>query len=246
MGSKIYDLDIVLATIKKAVKKILVLSGYEIRKKRPAPTVKQHINFEYLEEEPLIYKSDVGKNVKIGKRTMIIRSAIDGNNISIGNNTSINAHTEIHNSAENQIVIGSFCSIAPYCNIFGHNHNHHAITTYYIRQRIFKETGSDVVSKGDTIIGNDVWIGTQSVIVSGIKIGDGAVIAANSTVTSDIPPYAIVGGSPAKIIKYRFSDDIIKKLLELQWWHWDIEKIKRNKNLFYGDLTLEKLNNIVE
>jgi len=236
-----------LATIKKAVKKILVLSGYEIRKKRPAPTIKQHINFEYLEEEPSIETSEVDKNVQVGKRTIIHKSIVSGKNISIGNNTSIAYQTLILNQSENNLTIGNFCSIAPYCCIYGHNHNHQTLTTYYARQRIFKEdAGIDAISKGDTIIGNDVWIGTQSVVVSGIKIGDGAVVAAHSTVTSDIPPYAIVGGSPAKIIKYRFSDDIIKKLLEIQWWHWDIEKIKRNKHLFYGDLTLEKLNNIVE
>lgn len=77
-------------------------------------------------------------------------------------------------------------------------------------------------------IGNDVWIGARAIIMDGIKIGHGAVVAANAVVTKDIPPYAIVGGIPAKIIKYRFEPDKIERLIQSEWWKWDLEKIKNN------------------
>jgi virginiamycin A acetyltransferase len=82
--------------------------------------------------------------------------------------------------------------------------------------------------KGDTEIANDVWIGYEAIIMPGVKIGDGAIIAAKSAVTKDVPPYTIVGGNPAKIIRLRFSDEIIEVLLEIAWWNWDLEKITRN------------------
>jgi virginiamycin A acetyltransferase len=83
-------------------------------------------------------------------------------------------------------------------------------------------------SRGDTIVGNDVWIGYEAVIMPGVKIGNGAVIAAKSVVTKDVPPYTVVGGNPARLIKQRFSDAEVAQLLEIKWWDWDIEKITRN------------------
>jgi virginiamycin A acetyltransferase len=80
-------------------------------------------------------------------------------------------------------------------------------------------------NKGNIEIGNDVWIGYNATIMAGVKIGDGAIIATNSTVVSDVEPYSIVGGNPAKEIKKRFSPDVISRLLKLQWWNWDIEKL---------------------
>ena len=99
-------------------------------------------------------------------------------------------------------------------------------------------------SNGDVIIGNDVWIGHESTIMSGVKIGDGAVIAANSVVVKDVEPYTIVGGNPAKVIKKRFSDDIINNLLELKWWDWSNEKINENLNILCSN-NFDKLKNII-
>jgi len=82
--------------------------------------------------------------------------------------------------------------------------------------------------KGDTVIGNDVWIGTNVTVLPGIKIGDGAIIAANATVTRDVEPYSIVGGNPIKLIKMRFSKAKIQELLELKWWDWDLDRITEN------------------
>ncbi|AGG08140.1 acetyltransferase-like protein [Dehalococcoides mccartyi BTF08] len=82
--------------------------------------------------------------------------------------------------------------------------------------------------KGDTVIGNDVWIGYDSLIMPGVNIGDGAIVAARSVVVNDVAPYTIVGGNPAKSIKARFPEETIKMLLDVKWWDWDIEKITRN------------------
>ena len=102
---------------------------------------------------------------------------------------------------------------------------------------------SDLPYKGDTVIGNDVWIGMDTTIMPGIKIGDGAIIAAKSVVTRDVVPYTIVGGNPANKIKERFTNAIIEELLQIQWWHFDIEKITENIDaIVQGDIeSLRKL-----
>jgi virginiamycin A acetyltransferase len=89
----------------------------------------------------------------------------------------------------------------------------------------------DLPSKGDTVIGNDVWIGYESLIMPGVKIGDGAVIAAKSVVVKDIPAYTVVGGNPAHPIKQRFSDAEVAQLLEIRWWDWEIDKISRHVSI---------------
>lgn len=99
----------------------------------------------------------------------------------------------------------------------------------------FEEWGLDVKeiihawdNKGDIVIGNDVWIGFEAMILSGIKIGDGEIIGTRAVVTKDVPPYTIVGGIPAKPIRKRFSDNVISELLKLQWWNWSEDWIKKN------------------
>jgi serine acetyltransferase len=89
--------------------------------------------------------------------------------------------------------------------------------------------------KGDIVIENDVWIGAKATIMSGIKISNGSIVAAGSVVTKDVPPYAIVAGNPAKIVKYRFSEDQIKKLLCISWWDWDVQKIRDNAMTMWSD-----------
>ncbi len=83
-------------------------------------------------------------------------------------------------------------------------------------------------NKGDIIIGNDVWIGYEAIIMAGVTVGDGAIIGTRAVVTKDVPPYTIVGGVPAKVIRKRFSDDVISTLLEAKWWDWPEEKIKKH------------------
>ena len=132
---------------------------------------------------------------------------------------------------ENQVPlkIGKFCSIAQGVTILlGGGHRPDWITTYpfsYIFDE-FKNTPGLPATKGGVVIGNDVWIGMNTLILSGIQIGDGAIIGAHSVVTKDVEPYTIVAGNPAKVIRKRFDQETIDALLRIKWWNWDIHKIK--------------------
>ena len=92
----------------------------------------------------------------------------------------------------------------------------------------------DLPHKGDTVIGNDVWIGYDALLMPGVKVGDGAVIAARAVVTGDVPPYAVVGGNPAKAVKRRFPDEVVVELLAIRWWDWPVDKITRNLHAIVG------------
>jgi acetyltransferase-like isoleucine patch superfamily enzyme len=132
-----------------------------------------------------------------------------------------------------KLSIGNFCSIGNNVNIYlGGNHRTDWITTYPFghiykdRFNIFHGKGHPS-TKGDVNIGNDVWIANNVTIMSGVTIGDGAVIANNSHVVKNVEPYSIIGGNPAKLIKYRFTREQIEKLLEIKWWFWDDDKINK-------------------
>lgn len=130
-----------------------------------------------------------------------------------------------------KLIIGNFCSIAGNVNIYlGGNHRPDWVTTYpfgHINQSKFNmfDGAGHPATKGNITIGNDVWVGDNVTIMSGVTIGDGAIIANNSHVVKDVEPYSIVGGNPAKLIKLRFTQDQINKLLEIKWWNWSDEKI---------------------
>lgn len=134
-----------------------------------------------------------------------------------------------------KVSIGKYCSIAADVSILlGSGHNTQWVTTYPIRIK-HKLPGAlkdgHPMGKGNVTIGNDVWIGRGSFIMSGVTIGDGAVIAANSMVVKDVAPYSIVGGNPAKFIKNRFSEEQIAALLQIQWWNWPDDKVKQEVGL---------------
>ncbi|MBD2035556.1 CatB-related O-acetyltransferase [Leptolyngbya sp. FACHB-321] len=125
--------------------------------------------------------------------------------------------------------IGSFCSIAAGVQILiGGEHRVDWITTYPFN--VLWKAGEQItghpMTKGDVDIGNDVWIAQEAVILSGVKIGDGAVIGARAVVAKDVPPYSIVVGNPARVIRHRFDKEIIQKLLEIKWWNWDDAQIE--------------------
>jgi acetyltransferase-like isoleucine patch superfamily enzyme len=130
-----------------------------------------------------------------------------------------------------KLVVGNYCSIAENINVYlGGNHRTDWVTTYpfgTIHENIFTNFNGNghPSSKGDVIIGNDVWIASNVTIMSGVTIGDGAVIANNSHVIKNVEPYTIVGGNPAKFIKYRFNQEQIENLLKIKWWLWDDEKV---------------------
>jgi virginiamycin A acetyltransferase len=135
-----------------------------------------------------------------------------------------------------KLIIGKYCSLA--CGVRflfnSANHNMDSLSTYPF-PIFYEEWGLDprnVASswnnKGDIIIGNDVWIGYEAIIMAGVTVGDGAIIGTRALVTKDVPPYTIVGGIPAKPIRKRFSEQTISSLLELRWWDWTEERIAKN------------------
>lgn len=181
-------------------------------------------------------------------QTIYLKNAITNPNIKVGDYTMYNDFVKDPREFEKNNVlyhypvnrdrlnIGKFCSIACGAKFLFNSANHamESLSTYPF-PLFFEEWGldrNDVAdswdNKGDIIIGNDVWIGYEAVILSGVTIGDGAIIGARAVVTRDVPPYTIVGGVPAKAIKKRFSEDTISSLLSLQWWNWSQEKIAEN------------------
>ena len=159
-------------------------------------------------------------------------------------------HYPIHRE---KLIIGKFCSIACGAKFLFNcaNHTLKSLSTYTF-PLFYEEWGLEKANvtaawdnKGDIIIGNDVWIGYEAVIMAGVHIGDGAIIAARAVVTKDVLPYTIVGGTPAKEIRKRFDTDVIEQLLMLKWWDWSIDKIRQylpyiEKGYLNKLLTVEK------
>lgn len=180
-------------------------------------------------------------------RTVYLKNVIRGENIEVGDYTIYNdfAHDPQEFERNNvlyhypvngdKLKIGKFCSIACGAKFLFTSANHamRPLSTYTF-PIFFEEWGLDVSeirsawdNKGDIVVGNDVWIGYEAVILSGVTIGDGAIVGARAVVTRDVPPYTIVGGVPAKPIRKRFDDETIEKLLRLRWWDWDERAISR-------------------
>lgn len=144
--------------------------------------------------------------------------------------------------SDSKLIIGKFCSIGPNVTVFlGGNHRSDWISTYSFSTLLknYDNLEWPYYSNGDVIIGNDVWIGKDVTILSGVTIGDGAIIGTNSLVTKDVEPYSIVGGNPAKLIKYRFNQNIINQLLKIKWWNKDLKEI-------YEMIPLLQSNNLEE
>ena len=189
-----------------------------------------------IDEKAKIYGSRLDGTISIGEGCMVARCELYGT-IDIGRYTSLNGPNTDIVADGGKVIIGQFCSIARNVSMQVSNHVMNHVTTYPIFKNVFKEENTgEFVSKGDIIIGNDVWIGAHALILSGTKINDGAIIAANSVVTGEIPAYAVAAGSPAKVLKYRFSNEVINDLKEKQWWNWPIEKIKKEKDFFKNSL----------
>ena len=141
-----------------------------------------------------------------------------------------------------RLVIGRFCALAEGVTFImnGANHATGGFSTYPFN--IFGdgwEQGFDPRSwedemRGDTIVGNDVWIGMQATILPGVSIGDGAIVAAKAVVSADVPPYAIVAGNPARVVKTRCDEDTIRRLLAIAWWDWPAERISRHLDAIRG------------
>jgi virginiamycin A acetyltransferase len=143
----------------------------------------------------------------------------------------------LYEQENEKLIIGNFVSIAPGVQfLMGVNHQMNTITSYPLYSRFVEYSKIDANSRGDIKIDDEVWIGTNSLIMSGISIGKGAIIAAGSIVTKDVPPYTIFGGNPAKLIKPRFSEEIIQELMTFNLMDIKIENIKKNISLFYSEI----------
>lgn len=151
-----------------------------------------------------------------------------------------------------KLIIGKFCAIAKGIEFImnGANHRINSITTYpfNIMGNGWEKSApslTDLKLKGDTIVGNDVWIGQNVTVLPAVHIGDGAIIGANSVVAKDIPPYSVAVGNPCEVKRKRFDEDLIEYLLQIKWWDWNSEKIFKNMEaLCSGDLT--KIKNIID
>ncbi|WPO84146.1 CatB-related O-acetyltransferase [Chryseobacterium sp. JJR-5R] len=186
-------------------------------------------------------------------RLCFLKNIITNPNIIVGDYTYYDDFENVNNFEKNvkyhfdfigdKLIIGKFCMIASDVKFIMNGANHLTKSISSFPFAIFGDAWKDAMhgknypTKGNTEIGNDVWIGYNSTIMPGIKIGDGAIIATNSTVTQDVEPYSIVGGNPAREIRKRFTEEQIEKLLEIRWWNWDIEKITENvKSLTGGNI----------
>ena len=179
----------------------------------------------------------IDEKSKINKHSHILSNCIINNSI-------INSYTYVgRNSIIQNTSIGKFCSLANDVCIGLGKHpldNFSTSTIFYRRQNTLNirliDKDLSFVEYGKITIGHDVWIGARAIILDGVTIGNGAVIAANSVITKEVPPYAIVGGVPAKIIKYRFNENKIKEMLDTKWWDWNLDEIKKNMNLLNKEL----------
>lgn len=182
------------------------------------------------------------------KETVYLKPVISNPNISVGEFTMYNDFVNDPMQFErnnvlyqypinhDKLIIGKFCSIACGAKFIFNSANHtlSSISTYPF-PIFFEEWGLNIKdvaaawdNKGDIIIGNDVWIGYEAVIMAGVTVGDGAIIGTRAVVTKDVPPYTIVGGVPAKPIRKRFDNETLDELLKIRWWDWPEEKIAKN------------------
>jgi virginiamycin A acetyltransferase len=133
-----------------------------------------------------------------------------------------------------KLIIGKYCAIATGARFImnGANHRMSGFSTYPFQimgggwEKVMPRR-EDLPFKGDTVVGNDVWLGYNAMVLPGVKIGDGVIVAARSVVTRDVPPYTIIGGNPAHAIRMRFEPEVTRKLLEIAWWNWPVEKVTR-------------------
>lgn len=174
----------------------------------------------------------VSRGAQIGRRAIVRRGVEMGSDVTLGDFSYVSGPRTYVESAR----IGKFCSIARQTVIGVGNHNVNAVTTHPFA--ISPEFGGLVShrviepQRPAPVIGNDVWIGINSVIMRGVTIGDGAVVAANSVVTRDVSPYAIVGGSPARLIRFRFPEETINALQRIRWWDWSEQDLRQNASFF--------------
>lgn len=170
---------------------------------------------------------DLGKGAYVARRSQVAPGTV------IGEFTRINGPTRLMGSAP--ISIGRYCAIATGVTMISENHD---MRTANLQVALAESLGHQDLRAGAPIrVDNNVWIGDRAIVLAGVTIGDGAVIAAASVVTKDVDAFAIVAGVPAKVLRSRFSPAIVEFLQEIAWWDWDRDRIARNKQLLMADMT---------
>ncbi|MBY6412265.1 CatB-related O-acetyltransferase [Rhodococcus sp. BP-252] len=178
-------------------------------------------------------------------RRRVLRNLIASGRVEMGAHSYGIPEVRLYDNDPTRLRIGRYCSIAAGVNILlGGNHPTDRLTTFPIRHKLgLPGAGTDgyPCSKGDVVIGNDVWIGFGATIVSGVHIGDGAIVAAGSIVVRSVEPYSIVAGNPATLVRKRFDDDVIARLRALRWWDWDDDRVADGVADLAGEDPLEAL-----
>ncbi|MFW9987569.1 MAG: CatB-related O-acetyltransferase [Candidatus Odinarchaeota archaeon] len=173
-------------------------------------------------------------NIELGQNAYIHKnSIIRTGKFILGDYSIINGPITI--TGGQKVLIGKYCAMGYHITIISTNHKtNFPNIQFYLQQKL--RLKSLIEDKGGVKIGNNVWIGDNATILPGVRIGDGVIIGAGSVVTSDIPPFSIAVGVPAKVIKKRYSDEIIEEMLKIKWWDWPFLKIRKNKSFFKTDL----------
>lgn len=191
-----------------------------------------------------LYKFKKGFRRLNQHNSVVVKNVFDIKKVTIGNFTYGELNVLMWSNPNQKLTIGSFCSIAKnVVFILGGNHRTDFVTSFPIETFILNKPNykNEELTKGPITIKDDVWIGYGSTILSGITVGQGAVIATNTTVTKDVPPYAIVGGNPAKIIRFRFNDDQIAKLLKLDYSKFNQSFVVKHLSLFQENGSISEL-----
>ena len=176
---------------------------------------------------------------------VLLKDICNYKNVVVGNHSYGTVDAMFTNN-ETKLYIGNFCSIAKnVLFITASEHGYNKLSTFPFKVLVAGETKPEAYSKGDVVVKDDVWIGANAIILSGLTINQGAIVAAGSVVTKDVPPYAIVGGNPAKVIKYRFSESIIQKLLKVDFSKLSDDKIIKNLQILYSEITEDNVDKIM-
>jgi acetyltransferase-like isoleucine patch superfamily enzyme len=177
-----------------------------------------------VEDHARIYGAELSGQIRVGRRSSLWGPGI-----------------YVHAKGD-PVEIGAFCSIARYVGVHGYFHDSRRLSTHYVGRNVLgRPLEEEVVSKGPIRIGHDVWLGVGVQVLSGVTIGDGAVLGAGSVVSRDIPPYAIAVGAPAQVVRYRFDEATIERIRASRWWEWSDEEIRERAELFSGPLDEERV-----
>jgi virginiamycin A acetyltransferase len=182
--------------------------------------------------------------------TVYLNQVIDHPNITIGDYSYYSGFVTpadyaaelapyLYPGAPERLTIGRFCQIAHGVRLITSSANHamHGFSTYpfaVFNQELIGSYAASIDTRRDTVIGNDVWLGFESVVMPGVRIGNGAIIGARTVVAGDVPDFAVVAGNPGRVLRRRFPDDVVARLLKLSWWDWDVERIGRHVEAITG------------